>query len=271
MQGNRKNPVDLTGFLRSYPALRAGLVVFVMAAALGAFAWGIRAGLSLGSNAPNPAPGSSTAASQAPGTSVQPSQASKATPVTSPAPAQTAQPTQTSQLAQAAKPTQAAQPSPASQPAKAPQKPAAAAGVSAAPGKGAAAQSGQQLVWPYQGGIVKAFGWAYSGTHEDWRFHQGIDIAADEGDEVVAAMGGRIASVEETGLYGVRITVEHPGKLKTVYACLGGALVKTGDTVKAGDPIATVGRAAFEWTDPVHIHFETVSESGPVDPAKYLK
>ncbi|NPV69719.1 MAG: peptidoglycan DD-metalloendopeptidase family protein [Firmicutes bacterium] len=259
MQGNRKNSVDLTGFLRSYPALRAGLAVVVMIAALGAFVWGIRTGLDAGSKALGPSQPPRATGPSAGGTGVAggPSVATKAPPTgaASPAPVTPGQ--------GAAAGTQAPKETPVASPAPRP-------GSTARP-KPASEASPQQMVWPYQGGIVKAFGWAYSGTHEDWRFHQGIDIAGNEGDEVVAAMGGKVASVEETDLYGVRVVVEHSPRLRTVYTGLSGALVHKGDTVKPGDPIATIGRAAFEWVDPAHLHFETIGESGPVDPAKYLK
>jgi murein DD-endopeptidase MepM/ murein hydrolase activator NlpD len=126
------------------------------------------------------------------------------------------------------------------------------------------------MVWPYQGGILKPFGWAYSKTLADWRFHQGIDIAGNEGDEVVAAMAGRVESVDDSFIYGVRVVLEHQSGLKTVYVGCKEVLVRAGDSVRASQPIGSIGSGAFECLDPDHLHFEVLTGQGHVDPVRFL-
>ena len=55
--------------------------------------------------------------------------------------------------------------------------------------------------------------------------------------------------------YGNVIVVRHPSGLETVYSHNSKNLVQSGDTVKAGQPIALTGRTGRATTE--HLHFET--------------
>lgn len=245
MQKDRRSPVDSGEYLRNHPALKPALVTLAFVVAAGAFAWGLRAGLDRGRQPVVPIP---------PGPAV-----STAPPAKSPAPA----------VAPAAQPEVAAPgagqggtATAAEQVAKPAAKPPAAPKTQPQP---------EAAVWPYQGGILKPFGWTYSATMEDWRFHQGMDIAGNEGDEVVAAMAGRVESVSDTSMYGVRIVVLSPSGTRTVYSNCKDVLVREGDTVKASQPIASIGKGAFECLDPDHLHFEVITGKGPIDPSGILR
>lgn len=88
------------------------------------------------------------------------------------------------------------------------------------------------------------------------RMHKGVDIKLNVGDTVRAAFDGRvrITNFERRG-YGNYVVVRHTNDLETVYGHLSGFLVKNGDYVKAGDPIALGGNTGRS-TGP-HLHFET--------------
>ncbi|MDY3031120.1 MAG: M23 family metallopeptidase [Clostridia bacterium] len=105
----------------------------------------------------------------------------------------------------------------------------------------------------------------------DYRTHNGIDIAYDEGCSVCAASDGTVENIFSNAL-GEGISLSHSGGFVTKYMCLGAVEdLKTGDTVKAGDVIGTVGKSKGENTKEPHLHFEMYKNNAPADPAEYLK
>ncbi|MEL7492040.1 MAG: peptidoglycan DD-metalloendopeptidase family protein [Pseudomonadota bacterium] len=103
--------------------------------------------------------------------------------------------------------------------------------------------------------------------------HQGVDIAAKRGADVVAPGAGVV--VEATDLYennpdwGKVIVIDHGDNVKTRYAHLDSYGVLKGDRVWAGDVIAKVGSTGRS-TGP-HLHFETIVDGETVDPLTVLK
>ena len=111
----------------------------------------------------------------------------------------------------------------------------------------------------------------YNETLEDWRTHNGVDIAAEEGTPVCAACDGTVLSVTEDPLMGVTVVLEHAQGLTSTYACLGEEVyVSAGDTVLAGENIGAVGAtAAMESSEP-HLHFSVSKDGKLIDPSVYL-
>jgi murein DD-endopeptidase MepM/ murein hydrolase activator NlpD len=113
----------------------------------------------------------------------------------------------------------------------------------------------------------------YNPTLEDWRTHDGVDIAAAEGSSVLAASAGTVVAVDDDVLMGTTVVIEHSGGYHTLYANLQSPpLVKAGDAVSAGQLIGTVGTsAAAESAQGPHLHFSVTLDGEPVDPASFLK
>jgi murein DD-endopeptidase MepM/ murein hydrolase activator NlpD len=109
------------------------------------------------------------------------------------------------------------------------------------------------------------------------RDHQGQDLMAKCGKEIVAAQGGRIELVDYHGAAGNYVVVA--GKRKApdmVYMhLLNRSSVKEGERVEAGDKLGLVGRTGN--ASACHLHFEIWSPPGyykggePIDPLPYLK
>ncbi|HVE86669.1 MAG TPA: M23 family metallopeptidase, partial [Myxococcales bacterium] len=99
--------------------------------------------------------------------------------------------------------------------------------------------------------------------------HQGVDVAAREGTPILSAAGGVVRSVGARGGYGLAVEIDHGHGLTTLYAHTGGALVKPGERIAPGQPIATVGQSGRA-TGP-HLHFEVRRGGRPVDPGQALK
>lgn len=99
-------------------------------------------------------------------------------------------------------------------------------------------------------------------------FHSGIDFAAPQGTTVLSAGAGTVSFVGQISGYGNVVEVTHPGGLITRYGHLSAFLVKQGDAVSTGSPIARVGSTGRS-TGP-HLHFEVRRSDNAVDPARYL-
>ena len=98
--------------------------------------------------------------------------------------------------------------------------------------------------------------------------HQGIDIGADEGTAIYAAMEGTVTVASEEGEYGKHIDITN-GDVLTRYAHCSKLLVKEGQYVKQGDKIAEVGSTGNS-TGP-HLHFEIRRDNRVVNPDEIIK
>ena len=113
---------------------------------------------------------------------------------------------------------------------------------------------------------------SYNQTTRDWRVHNGVDIAAEEGTPVLAAAEGTVYSVYEDDAMGHTVVIRHLGGYTTKYASLGPELsVSAGDTVELGQTIGTVGSSALlESALGSHLHFAVTCQDEPMDPAQFL-
>ena len=130
-------------------------------------------------------------------------------------------------------------------------------------------------VWPVVGDVELPYSMdalVYNSTMEDWRTHDGIDIAAQAGTYVRACAAGTVAEVYEDNLYGTTVVIEHGAGLVSYYANLQAEpVVRQGDSVLAGDTIGAVGETALcETAQPPHLHFAMSLDNDSVDPAAYL-
>lgn len=123
-------------------------------------------------------------------------------------------------------------------------------------------REGALLNWPVQGVLYSRFGPRGATRHD------GIDIAAPEGTKIGAAADGVVIYSGVQRGYGNIVIVRHGGDLISLYAHNQRNLVKEGDEVKAGQPIATVG-ATGRATGP-HCHFEVRRGTEPHDPLDFL-
>lgn len=113
---------------------------------------------------------------------------------------------------------------------------------------------------------------SYNQTTRDWRVHNGIDIAAETGTEVMAAADGQVTSVYQDDLLGCTVVIRHDGGYTTQYSSLSEDLsVAVGDKVTMGQTIGYVGDSALvETTLGSHVHFSVCYQDSPMDPAEFL-
>ncbi len=116
-------------------------------------------------------------------------------------------------------------------------------------------------VVPVRSRVSSPYGWRSSFG----RMHKGVDLTLHVGDTVRSAFTGKVRLTKFEGKgYGNYVVVRHNNGLETVYGHLSRFLVKPGQTVKAGQPIALGGNTGRS-TGP-HLHFETRYLGLPVNP-----
>ncbi len=118
--------------------------------------------------------------------------------------------------------------------------------------------------WPVKGRIIAGFGKRSDNTQND-----GINISVPPGTDVHAAESGEVAYAgDDLKGYGNLILIRHPGNWVSAYAHNEQILVKRGDKIKRGQPIAKAGKTGA--VDQPQVHFELRQGSKPVDPLPYL-
>lgn len=119
---------------------------------------------------------------------------------------------------------------------------------------------------PLEGVITSEFGEREVTSKVMTADHKGIDIAAESGTNIKAAISGVVSVAEENSEYGKFIKITN-GDVMTVYAHCKKLKVKKGDKIKIGQVIATVGSTGNS-TGP-HLHFEIRLSNRYINP-KYI-
>jgi lipoprotein NlpD len=115
--------------------------------------------------------------------------------------------------------------------------------------------------WPAKGRVVNKFSSGEQGN-------KGIDIAGQRGQAVVSTASGSVVySGSALRGYGNLIIVKHNDDYLSAYAHNDKLLVTEGQTVSAGQKIATMGSSG---TSQVMLHFEIRYQGNSVNPERYL-
>lgn len=87
------------------------------------------------------------------------------------------------------------------------------------------------------------------------RGHSGTDIKTKPNDTIRCAFDGVVRMAKRYAAYGNVIVVRHANGLESVYSHNSKNLVKLGDVVKAGCPLALTGRTGRATTEHLHLEF----------------
>ena len=129
------------------------------------------------------------------------------------------------------------------------------------------------LAWPVRGGRVsQEYGsTAFALRNYRGKHHNGVDIAAPIGTEVLAAEKGKVINVGDQdrfcprGAYGKFVVVKHENGLTTLYGHLSRYSVAIGQSVEEGNVVGYVGRTGYA-TGP-HLHL-VVFATNTITPAR---
>lgn len=100
------------------------------------------------------------------------------------------------------------------------------------------------------------------------RMHWGLDMACPAGTTVMSVAAGRVIFAGWRSGYGWTIEIDHGG-FRSLYAHNSKILVRVGQQVCAGEPIAAVGHTGHATGD--HLHLELERGGVRVNPAKYFE
>lgn len=133
-------------------------------------------------------------------------------------------------------------------------------------------------VRPVSGGVIEGRTYSpdiliYNPSTDDYRLHEGVDLAAGEGETVVAAQSGFVEFVyywQQNGDIGNGVYIDHGNGMCTEYASLSSIAPVAGTYVQAGDAIGTAGTYNIESQEGPHVHFEVWVNKRSVDPMEYL-
>lgn len=103
--------------------------------------------------------------------------------------------------------------------------------------------------------------------HEN-RAHEGVDITAPYGTEVISPAGGRVVKVGWENGYGLAISIDHGYGIETRYAHLSRTAVAVGQVMRRGARLGWVGSTGLSIGP--HLHYEVLVNGRPTDPLRYV-
>lgn len=124
------------------------------------------------------------------------------------------------------------------------------------------------FIKPIEGIVSSEFGLRNVDNPIVSKNHSGIDIAANMGTIIKAAMEGTVTISSTLGDYGHHIKITN-GDVSTLYAHCSKLYVKEGETIKQGQEIAEVGTTGKS-TGP-HLHFEIMRGTTYINPRDILE
>ncbi len=125
------------------------------------------------------------------------------------------------------------------------------------------------FVYPLLGERVSSvYGLRKHPVRQVQRHHSGIDLAAPKGAQIRAIASGKIVFADPYKGYGNLVVIEHSNGITSHYGHCRTIHVEPGQTIQAGEIIATVGETGLA-TGP-HLHFEIRINGEPKDPEKYI-
>lgn len=130
------------------------------------------------------------------------------------------------------------------------------------PSAPAPAPSGGCYAWPANGPVTSEYGPRWG------RMHRGLDIDGDTGDPLVAAQSGTVTYTGYYSGYGNLTLIRHSDGVTTAYAHQSAIGVNEGQSVSRGEFIGRMGATGNVTGS--HLHFETRTSSGAVNPRNYL-
>jgi murein DD-endopeptidase MepM/ murein hydrolase activator NlpD len=123
--------------------------------------------------------------------------------------------------------------------------------------------------WPIIGGWISShFGYRSDPFTGRGAFHAGVDFAGPPGTRVISTGPGVVSFSGYKNGYGNVVEITHPTGYLTRYGHNARNLVREGQTVQKGDPIAIIGSTGR--STGTHVHFEVERDGNTLNPMRYL-
>lgn len=126
-----------------------------------------------------------------------------------------------------------------------------------------------RYIWPSGSSkyVTSPYGMREDPIVYTWRMHNGIDIGASYGTDILAADGGEVVTATYSSSYGYYVMLYHGDDRYTLYAHMSEIWVDVGESVYQGEIIGLVGSTGYS-TGP-HIHYEIMENGSRIDPLQF--
>ncbi len=121
---------------------------------------------------------------------------------------------------------------------------------------------------PAGGWLIAGYGYTKNPFTGRTEMHKGVDIAALEGTPIHATADGTVSFVGHKPGYGLTVVIDHGRGLSTWYGHCSMSRVRTGEFVRRGVVIATIGKTG-QAIGP-HVQYEVRVNGEPVDPEEFF-
>lgn len=109
-------------------------------------------------------------------------------------------------------------------------------------------------------------------TMKDWRTHNGIDIKAEVGADILSACNGKVTNIKNDALWGTVVEVTSEDGAVLTYCGFNEKLnVKINDFVETGDKLGVLGEIPCEISLEPHLHFAVKQDGNFVDPLSLIQ
>ena len=131
--------------------------------------------------------------------------------------------------------------------------------------------NGEKMTWPCPSytRISSEYGWRIHPTLGVNKYHNGVDMAAPKGTNILAAFSGEVVAATYNSTMGNYVLMNHGNGYYTIYMHASKLCVSPGDIIIEGEKIAEVGSTGRS-TGP-HLHFGVRKNGEYVNPMDYLK
>jgi murein DD-endopeptidase MepM/ murein hydrolase activator NlpD len=124
-------------------------------------------------------------------------------------------------------------------------------------------------ILPTDGWISRGFGYQTDPFTGQRAFHSGIDVACNQGTEIIAPADGKVEYAGWKEGLGIMVKIDHGYGYATIFGHMSRNIARTGDKVHRGDIIGLVGSTGHS-TGP-HVHYEVWKDGRAQDPRPYIK
>lgn len=133
--------------------------------------------------------------------------------------------------------------------------------------------SGQSFLYPLPAScgswMTSPYGTRWHPIWQEYRFHNGVDLAANTGTPIYASKSGTVTTAKFAYSWGYYVVINHGDGFSTLYAHMTHYTVSKGDRVSRGEVIGYVGSTGN--STGAHLHFTMYKNGSTVDPMAYVR
>ena len=116
--------------------------------------------------------------------------------------------------------------------------------------------------------VSSEYGYRIHPIYGTQKFHNGVDLAAPGGSDILAAYDGVVVAATYNASMGNYVMIDHGNELYTIYMHASSLLVSAGQSVSRGQRIALVGTTGNSTGN--HLHFTVRKDGSYVSPWGYI-